>query len=92
MEEGQRQVWQMQTALPEAPAHKITVKSQDAMPTGQTGGAEAASQPEWLVHIEAEPRVRSGEALRSGRGQQATITTAGICPSHHPVAHPALQS
>lgn len=54
----------MQSALPEAPAHKITVKGQDAMPTGQTRGAEAASQPEWLVHIEAEPRVRSGEVLQ----------------------------
>lgn len=73
MEEGQRQVWQMQSALPAAPAHKITVKGQDAMPTGQTGGAGAAGQPEWLVHIEAEPGL--GVEKRCKEWQRAT--------SHH---------
>lgn len=86
MELGEGERWEPQT-------RRIGVQPH----TGQTRGAEAANQPEGLLHNEAKCRVRCREAVQrmaivdqlpsSGKQRHRW----GIHPSHFPVACSSLQ-
>lgn len=72
------------SALTEAPVNMPAVKGKGATPTTQTGGAEAAIWPGWLVQIEDQPKVRGKAAVLKVKVIQSHQHWTKETHLHHP--------